>query len=486
MTNEPTLLNTFNNEMNTYIRWCTLSLHPAVPRVRGIYENDLSISLHSLGNPSMNTGIFKDACEQAAHVFNADHTLFSVNGSSGSNFVVMRALKQQLGEVKLLAQRNIHKSISVAAHDYGIDLCFLSPHYDQKIQIYLPNTVEEILDKITETNANVLLITNPTYEGLSANLTEIIQQVHQKFPHVIVYIDEAWGGLFSFNQRFPVSAMQAGADICVQSSHKQASSLQQTGFIHWKERQGGIESSCLYESYRDLTTTSPSFHLFASLDAARFFLETEGAEVTDHLLKMADYTREQLREAGINFVSPADICQIDGVAATDETKIILHFPDLSAVELAKRLEKKHRVVVEKYDLHNILLITTFQLTKVSVLKTIAALKQEISAIRKQLATDKMAADESQVFSPTFPSTIIKKMQPHRLDGLSQEFVPISQAISKVVSEDIVPYPPGIPLLMKGEEIQADHVKYIEAISKIKHIDVIMRDQSHQQISVIKS
>jgi lysine decarboxylase len=107
------LLSVFNNGIDSTItRWCTPSIHPSVPRVRGIYENDISISYHSLGNPSMDNGIFHDAHVLTAKAYGADHTLFGVNGSTGSNFMILRALKNQLGTMKLLAQRNVHKSIA--------------------------------------------------------------------------------------------------------------------------------------------------------------------------------------------------------------------------------------------------------------------------------------------------------------------------------------------------------------------------------------
>ena len=60
--------------------------------------------------------------------------------------------------------------------------------------------------------------------------------------------------------------MESGADVAVQSTHKLAGGLQQTGLIHWREQR--VDSELMEEAYREYVTTSPSYHLLASADAA--------------------------------------------------------------------------------------------------------------------------------------------------------------------------------------------------------------------------
>ena len=82
----------------------------------------------------------------------------------------------------------------------------------------------------------------------------------------MLFVDEAWGGHLHFHPDLPPSAMDAGADISVQSTHKLAGGLQQTGLIHWRE--GRVDSELMEEAFREYVTTSPSYHLLASADAA--------------------------------------------------------------------------------------------------------------------------------------------------------------------------------------------------------------------------
>ena len=72
----------------------------------------------------------------------------------------------------------------------------------------------------------------------------------------MVFVDEAWGGHLHFHPELPPSARwTAGADICVQSTHKLAGGLQQTGLIHWREAR--VDSELMEEAYREYVTTSP-------------------------------------------------------------------------------------------------------------------------------------------------------------------------------------------------------------------------------------
>ena len=160
-------------------------------------------------------------------------------------------------------------------------------------------------EKHSEQNptTNVLFVTNPTYEGLSIDLPKLVDAVRKINDKIIIFVDEAWGSLFSFSNKMPISAMESGADVCVQSTHKQGSGLQQSSMIHWKGNR--IKSRFILDSYKSLSTTSPSFHLLASLDAARYMMETQGESIIDELINVSDSLRNELSKVeNIKVVSP--------------------------------------------------------------------------------------------------------------------------------------------------------------------------------------
>lgn len=474
------LLSVLNNEIDGIIRWCTPSIHPRVPAIRGVYETDISISYHSLGNPSLNTGIFLKAHKKAAKAYKAEHTLFSVNGSTGSNFIVLRSLKHQLGKIDMLAQRNIHKSISVAIEDYGINVEYLQPHYDNEFQIFIPNPIEEIISGLkAHPEINVLFVTNPTYEGLSLDLKKLVKEVRKVNHKIIIFVDEAWGSHFSFSEKLPHSAMEAGVDICVQSTHKQGSGLQQTSMIHW--RGGRINKKYVMDSYKSIMTTSPSFHLLASLDAARYLMEKKGKQIIDDLVETSDLLRTELRKIkGVMVVDPNEITKKHKqVTAIDSTKVLANVEKTGILgfDIAHHLEKDHKVVVEKYEANNILFLCTFQNNKYEVNQTVESLKEVIKSLSK-------SKEKQKINFPEFPTKIIRKIPSYLVNG-STFISKIEDSVGKVSGEDVVPYPPGIPLIVKGEVVQNEHVDYLFAIKKTKNlISVVMNDDNIKYLVIL--
>jgi arginine decarboxylase len=476
------LLSVVNNHIDGAVRWCTPSIHPRVPKVRGIYENDMSVSYHGLGNPSLDTGVFGEATKLAAKAYGSEHTLFSVNGSTGSNFIVLRALKHQLGEVNMLAQRNVHKSISVASEDYDINVTFLDPIYDDTLQVFIPNSIEEYAYALgAHPEINVVMITNPTYEGLSLNLPKLVRTLRKINKHIIIFVDEAWGAHFPFSAQLPVTAMEAGADVSVHSTHKLGSGLQQTSMIHWQGNR--ISSDHLMASYRSLMTTSPSYHLLASLDAARYFMETYGADEILNVLTLADYFRGELALIkDLHVVYEHEfLTGYDQISATDRTKVLVNVAGtgLSGFEIAHHLEEHHKVVVEKYEANNILFVTTFQNTRVEAALTAKYLRKSIRDLRQYKVSLRK-------FSfPIFPNKIVKKIPSHEVTMMKLADVNAEDTVGEVCGEDIVPYPPGIPLLVKGELIQSEHVAYLKAIRKTNGLlSVVMHDDALKKISIV--
>src|SRR6185369_14413389 len=157
----------------------------------------------------------------------------------------------------------------------------------------------------------------------------------------LVIVDEAWGGHLNFHPELPAAAMAPGADVCVQSTHKLAGGLQQNGLIHW--RTARVDSELMEEAYREYVTTSPSYHLLASADAA---VRTLAARGEDHLGRAIERTVE-LKEALHARVSDLD-CMDDpawiasygdciGGCDLVKTTVSLSRYDLSGYDVAQAL-----------------------------------------------------------------------------------------------------------------------------------------------------
>src|SRR6478672_6910339 len=247
------IVGALNRHVGRYHRWSTPSILPEQERVEDFYGSDVSISAGFFGTLVDHTGVFGEAERFAADVQGADRTMFSVHGSSGSNWVVLRMLALEHSDALVLVARNIHHSVINAIKAFGLDFRFLPTPYEPRFEAVLPPGVEDVLNGLTRyPEALAVLYTSPTYEGLAADTAAIADAVHAASDTTMLIVDEAWGGHLAFHPDLPASAMASGADICVQSTHKLAGGLQQTGLIHWQEER--VDSELMEEAYREYVT----------------------------------------------------------------------------------------------------------------------------------------------------------------------------------------------------------------------------------------
>ncbi|KKQ15309.1 MAG: hypothetical protein US28_C0019G0042 [Candidatus Daviesbacteria bacterium GW2011_GWA1_36_8] len=461
---ELSLTDILNQVTRKTIRWCTPSLIPSASKIIDPYSSDISISYHALGYPSDPSGIFLRVYEEAAKAYSSDFTLFSVNGTSGSNFIVLRALSKQIPNARILAQRNIHQSFLAACEDYNLELKFLPAHIDKNLLIFKPNSINEYLKFLEKYNPDVLFLTNPTYEGLCLDLRTLVQKVREVKPNIIIFVDEAWGAHLNFSDGLPTSAMEAGVDICTQSTHKQGGALQQTSMIHVKGHR--INKQILLNSYRHLYTTSPSFILLASMDSARLELQKRGKILIGNVLdlSMVELTDLKTRDSG--------------VFDKDQTKIIVDVSQtgLSGYRVAKELEEKYGIIVESRNFNMILFLVPFQSNLIDAQITLDALKEIISnakMVRRIQVPYPEINSNSQIYSL------------QSLDQNSFELIDMQDAKNRISAESIVPYPPGIPVTIKGEIISPRIIEYYLNFRNISEFKVNATDLTLNKILVVK-
>lgn len=391
----------------------------------------------------------------------------------------MKTISKQIPGAGVLAARNVHQSIYNACEDYGLKLSFLPSKLDNKLQIFIPNTVTEIVECVKKNKPDVLMLTLPTYEGLTIDLREVVKQVRQINKKTIIFIDEAWGAHLSFSEELPTSAMEAGVDICTQSTHKQGGSLQQTSMIHLKGKR--VNEQLLMASYRSLSTTSPSFILLASLDSAREVLENEGASKIKGILSIADLLRNEItRIIGLKVIDREDL-DVGEVIGMDRTKVIVDVrgSGLAGCFIAKRLEEDYGIVVEMYTDNILLFVVPFQAMAYDVRITGKALE---TILNEKKYKSKKFTD----FKVTIPSvSVMWNMSATVGRMLESELVSLEEAVDRICAELITPYPPGIPLTVKGEVLTDDVIKYYKHVRSMRSYKVNSTDPTLKNILVVK-
>ena len=134
-----------------------------------------------------------------------------------------------------------------------------------------PETVARTLAEHPDLDA--VYIVSPTYYGVAADLASIERIVHDA--GIPLLVDEAWGPHFHFHPALPLSATTAGADLCINSTHKMLSAFSQCAMLH--QRGDRVRLDRLKAVLKMFLSTSPNLPMVASLDVARKQMATEGA-----------------------------------------------------------------------------------------------------------------------------------------------------------------------------------------------------------------
>jgi arginine/lysine/ornithine decarboxylase len=411
--------------------------------------------------------------------------MFSVHGSSGSNFIVLRMLALERPDALILVARNCHHSTINAIKAFGLDFRFLPSPYDPEFEAVLPPSVDQVVDGLTRyPEATAVVYTSPTYEGLCANTHAIAAAVHEASEHTMLFVDEAWGGHLHFHPELPPSAMDEGADISVQSTHKLAGGLQQTGLIHW--RVGRVDSELMEEAFREYVTTSPSYHLLASADAAVRSLAATGREALGACIARTRGLKQQLRERLPllrHLDDPAWVGRHHAhVAGCDKVKTTFALSGyaFSGFALSDALVERG-IVVEKAGINTVTLITTFQLEEAAVAATMSALEEilagrelEDGAAKPMPANPFRAIDDRPVMHPYHARRYAKT--------IGQE-VPLDRAVGRVAAEEVEVYPPGIPVILEGFRVSEDAVRYLREARDLGGA-IVARDTSLATLRVL--
>lgn len=393
-------------------------------------------------------GPIKEAQELAARAFGAEQTFFLVNGSTcGVHAMILSMCKP--GD-KLIVARDCHKSVINGMLLAGVQPVYIKPGFNSDFAIpstLNPNDIELAIKE--NSDAVGVLITRPNYYGICSDIEKIAEITHSYGK--LLAVDEAHGAHLKFSTALPVCAMDAGADICVQSAHKTLPALTQSAYLHIKGDRIDAERLRFYLSA--LQTSSPSYILMAALDIAREIMERRGEDMLEQLLLKVDIIEKRLIDNGFAILGDRFIKE----GSMDRTRLVVNLKQLGSTgfEIDRLLRKKYNIQVEMADLYNLVCITTVADQKSNFDRLEAALA-EISDHLK----DNPGAADIIVRDLKVPPLAI---DPREILNRKGRKVKLQEAVGRISKTIITPYPPGIPVICPGEVILEDAVEYICSI-----------------------
>jgi arginine/lysine/ornithine decarboxylase len=295
-------------------------------------------------------------------------------------------------------------------------------------------------------------------------------------------VDEAHGPHLKFHPDLPISAMEAGADLSVQSTHKIIGGMTQASMLH--ARAGRIDMTTLATVLRFVQSTSPSYILMASLDLARMQMATEGTKLLDKAIRLAEEARSRINRIPGLFCFDRKIVKnplFSEMGDFDVTKLTISVRELglTGYQASQILNNRYHIQVEMADPFNVLVIVSIGDRRDDLNRLIDALREMSkenygSAVRSPL--------ESEVGLP--PVGRPGQLTPRDAFFADHRYVPLDEAAGKVSSEIVTVYPPGIPLLIPGEVVTVEILEYIKKMARLGGtIDGL--DENNSLMAVVK-
>lgn len=399
-------------------------------------------------------GIIREAEQLASEYFHALQTFFLVGGSTVGNLAMILAACSR-GD-KIIVQRNCHKSVMNGLELAGAQPIFIAPNYDELYQRHTYPSLEILKQAIDEhPEAKAIVLTYPDYFGRASCLRQMIELAHQH--QMAVLVDEAHGVHFSLGAPFPESALAQGADIVVQSAHKMAPAMTMASYLHVNSDR--IKKERIAHFLQMLQSSSPSYPLLASLDVARYFLAHLTSEQIELILNSVDKLRETFSELAACTVLPV-------LDQDDPTKITLQTENgISGFALAELLEQEG--IYPELATHNQVLL----IHGLAPMDVTTNFKKSVKRINEKLKNSQNhdIIDVSNLFPKRIQSLALSYEE---MIQLPTKEIRLEEAVGFVAAEAIIPYPPGIPVVLKGEKITHEHVhvvkEFLEQGAKIQH------------------
>lgn len=492
---------------------------------KAIFEHDLP-ELPELDNLFSPSGVILESQEQASNVFGSEKTFFVVNGSTVGIHAAVMATCGFPGS-SLVLPRNSHQCAIEAMVLSGAHPHYILPEYDSHWNIPLgvdPKVVEITLknelgqdfrsemeelghnletkpgkpasqtmdtrDRKKNKKIGAVLIVSPTYHGACSDIKSIAEICHSF--GVPLVVDEAHGGHFKFHKDLPSSALEQGADIVIQSTHKVLGSLTQSAMVHVQGK--FIDFAKVSKCLQLLQSSSPSYLFLASLDAATWQMSgPNGHSLLENAIFLAKEARRGLANiSGVEVLSceksmiGESSCNYSrGVVDWDPLRVTVGIPSvpLNGYELDDILRIEFGVVAELPSLNALTFAFSFGTNQLDVDRLVTAYEQ----ISKRFASNLVGSPPppSNHLSLGFLPVPLSVISPRDAFFTESERVQRSDSIGRLSAEILCPYPPGVPVLVPGEVVTLEAIKHLIAVLSFGGLISGAFDSNLETIAVLK-
>ena len=394
------------------------------------------------GNLFEEGGPIQQAQELWARDFHMEQCLFLTGGSTQGLHTAL-ALTARPGDT-VLVDRGCHRCVHHAMALLDLRPVYLSRPWLEGPGVpgpMDPGAVERQLQD--HPDVTTVCITSPTYHGILSDIPELARICHGRGVKLVV--DGAHGAHLPFLGEYGNTA----ADVLVVSAHKTLPAPGQTALL----LANGIPMEEIRRKGAVFGSSSPSYVMMAALDCVRDWMEGDGSAAYRRAAELTAALRRCTPSLG-----PED-------APMDPTRYVLCCRDGRRTELALQ---HMDIWPEMADSGHVVCILTC-----------ADGPEETDRLRAGLEKLGLLGAPRPAMRLEAPPPARQVLTPRQALFAPVERLPLERALGRVAGQSVAPYPPGVPVIAPGEQVDKKLLAYLDQIGYNDSIALVIPNGEKQ-------
>lgn len=405
--------------------------------------------LERSGDLAAPDGHVQEAYRLASDFFGAGQSWIITSGTTTSIHIMLASLLREGDQI--IMPRAVHMAAVHAVAVLGLEPLFPQPEEGGVFEDGQP-TAEAFIRAIRQyPGAKACYVTCPDYFGRTLDLAAIAREAQAAGMDLLV--DEAHGAHFAAAPGLlPPTALSQGAAVVCQSAHKTLPALTPASFLHLSREamdRGLVDPDRVAAMVSVFQTSSPSFLIAASADAARSAAAVRGRQAMEELTDRNRWLCDQLPPFYQRLLPPG----------ADPSRLVL---DYSASGRDRRFLGRHLdgagIDAELIDWTRAVFIAGFDQPEEDYQRLLEAL----CSLEPQADTDLF--EETRARNRTLSAERDRLLSQAAAFAIAPRQALFGrQTIQKLARQALVPYPPGLPILWPGEVIQEGHRHFLREL-----------------------